>query len=55
MQLTFTIDDTKAQRIIDALKNLYAIPQTFVDPQDPSKGMKYQFTDVKLAKECVRR
>ena len=55
MQLTFTIPDTQAQRIIDTMKNLYAIPQVPVDPIDPSKGMKNQFTDAQWAKECVRR
>ncbi len=55
MQLTFTIPDTQAQRIIDTMKNLYAIPQVPVDPADPGKGMKNQFTDAQWAKECVRR
>lgn len=55
MQLTFTILDTQVQRIIDTMKNLYAIPKVPVDPADLSKGTKNQFTDAQWAKECIRR
>ena len=55
MQITFTVPDAQINRIIDTMKNLYAIPQIPIDPLDPGKGFKNQFTDAQWGKECIRR
>lgn len=55
MILQFTIPDVQAQRIINAMKNLYAIPHVLIDLNNPSMGTKPLFTDAQWAKECVRR
>lgn len=44
--ITFTIPQAKVQRVIDAMKGLYPIPET---------DGKSEFTDNQWAKEAVRR
>jgi len=52
-KITFTIPEAKIQRVIDAMKGLYPIPQ-IEDPENPDK-MINEFTDSKWAKEAIRR
>ena len=58
--ITFTIDNGKIDRIIDAMKGLFPIP-TIADPEweDPEDGsfapLINEFTDNEWAKEALRR
>ena len=59
-KINFTIPEVKVQRVIDAMKGLYPIPQIdnpkWVDPEDGSSApMINEFTDSQWAKESVRR
>jgi len=55
MQITFNIPDDKVQKVIDAMKGLYPIPQVLIDPNNPMGGTEPQFTDTQWAKEKTRR
>jgi len=62
-EITFTIDNAKLQRIADALKGLFPIPQipdpNWVNPNPEWPGsvapLINEFTDNQWAKEVVRR
>jgi hypothetical protein len=53
VQITFTIDDAKIDRVKNALVGFYPIP-IIQDPENPM-GQIPQFTENQWAKECVRR
>ena len=55
MEIKFIIADEKVPRIVEAMKELYPIPQIPVDPEKPEEGTKPQFTDNEWAREVVRR
>lgn len=56
-EIKFTIPDDKIQRVIDAMKGLYPIPQipnpNYGEPNEPDRIN--EFTDAQWAKESVRR
>ena len=51
--ISFTIPEAKVQRVVDALKGLYSIPQ-IDDPENEGETIP-EFTDNQWAKESVRR
>ena len=52
--ITFTIDNGKIERIKDALKGLYPIPQVNNGTEE-EPVWENEFTDNDWAKECTRR
>jgi len=52
--ITFTIDNQKVQRISDAIKGLYPIPQINVGT-DEEPVWENEYTDNQWAKEKIRR
>ena len=54
LDVTITIPDAKKQRVIDAMKGLYAIPQINTGTVD-NPAWENEFTDGQWAKESVRR
>ncbi|MGR3310670.1 MAG: hypothetical protein ACUZ77_07830 [Candidatus Brocadiales bacterium] len=53
--ITFTIPDAKLQRVVDAIKGRYSIPQVLVDPDNPGLGYEDEFTPQQWAKEWIRQ
>ncbi|MDD4050219.1 MAG: hypothetical protein PHX47_04420 [Candidatus ainarchaeum sp.] len=54
-----TVPDAKVQKVVEAFKNLYPIPQipdpSWVDPKDNSLPPRVpKFTDAQWVKECVK-
>ena len=53
-QITFTIPENKVQRVINAMKGLYPIPQ-INNGTEETPNWENEFTDGQWAKESVRR
>ncbi len=54
VNINFTIDNGKIDRIKNALKSLYPIP-TINNGTEEEPDIRPEFTDNEWAKECVRR
>lgn len=53
--ITFTIQNGEIQRVIDAMKGLYPIPQINTAEEGLLPVMENEFTDAQWAKESLRR
>lgn len=55
MQIVFNIKTEVAIQIADKLAELHKIPQVPVDPEDPSKGTKPQYTKEQWVKRLIKQ
>ena len=55
MIISFTIKTEVAIQIADKLSELHKIPQVPVDPEDPSKGTKPQYTKEQWVKRLIKQ